>query len=169
MTQHDANSTFTDRHDRATGIATGAQSVSQDVASEPLVTIFAMPKPFGRETDLIQRNAVKSWSMLQPHVEVLLIGEEQGIAETAVDLPSLLAIVSSFRDRSCSPRLVSFGEIGLAGEIRPVRYGAERIAAAAKQGYTTAIVPRGNVPKKVSGDIEVIGVTRLRDALDAAF
>jgi len=91
------------------------------------------------------------------------------IGETAVDLPTLLAIVSSFRDRAAPEALVCFGEIGLAGEIRPVRFGAERIAAAAKQGFTKAIVPAGNVPKRTPAGIEVIGVRRLSDALDAAW
>ena len=91
------------------------------------------------------------------------------IAETAVDLPTLLAIVSSFRDRAAPERLVCFGEIGLAGEIRPVKFGTERIAAAAKQGFTTAIVPIGNVPKRVPGSIDVIGVRRLSEALDVAW
>jgi len=90
------------------------------------------------------------------------------ITETAVDLPALLAIVSSFRDKPCGERLVSFGEIGLAGEIRPVRFGAERISAAAKQGFTRAVVPHGNVPKKPLAGIEVIGVKRVSEALDAA-
>jgi DNA repair protein RadA/Sms len=91
------------------------------------------------------------------------------INETAVDLPALLAIVSSFRDKSCAERLVSFGEIGLAGEIRPVRFGEERIAAAAKQGFTHALVPHANLPRKPPQGIEVIGVKRVRDALDEAF
>jgi len=91
------------------------------------------------------------------------------IAETAVDLPSLLAIVSSFRDRPAPEALICFGEIGLAGEIRPVRFGTERIAAAAKQGFTKAIVPVGNVPKRAPGGMEVIGVRRLSEALDAAW
>jgi len=91
------------------------------------------------------------------------------INETAVDLPTLFAIVSSFRDRALPERLVCFGEIGLAGEIRPVRYGTERIAAAAKQGFTQAIVPVGNVPKQASKEIDVIGVRRLSEALEAAW
>jgi DNA repair protein RadA/Sms len=91
------------------------------------------------------------------------------VAETAVDLPVLLAIVSSFRDRATPERLVCFGEIGLAGEIRPVKFGAERIAAAAKQGFTTAIVPVGNVPKRVPAGMNVIGARRLPDALDATY
>jgi DNA repair protein RadA/Sms len=91
------------------------------------------------------------------------------ISETAVDLPILLSIVSSFRDRATPDRLVCFGEIGLAGEIRPIRFGTERIAAAAKQGFTRAIVPQGNVPKKVPAGIDVIGIRRLADALDQAW
>jgi DNA repair protein RadA/Sms len=66
-------------------------------------------------------------------------------------------------------RLISFGEIGLAGEVRPVRYGEERIAAAAKQGFSVAIVPYANVPKNTPKGIDVIGVRRLQEALDAAF
>ncbi len=91
------------------------------------------------------------------------------IAETAVDLPSVLAIVSSFRDRPCGERLISFGEVGLAGEVRPVRYGEERLAAAAKQGFTRAIVPRANAPKRPIDGIEIVAVARLRDALAAVF
>ena len=91
------------------------------------------------------------------------------LAETAVDLPILLSIVSSFRDRAMPDRLVCFGEIGLAGEIRPVKFGTERIAAAAKQGFTRAIVPSGNVPKRGLAGIDVIGVRRLSEALDSAW
>ena len=91
------------------------------------------------------------------------------IGETASDLPTLLAIVSSFKDRSCDKRLVAFGEVGLAGEVRPVKFGTERIAAAAQQGFTHAIVPKGNVPKKLPGGMRVTGVTRLAEALDVAF
>jgi DNA repair protein RadA/Sms len=57
----------------------------------------------------------------------------------------------------------------LAGEVRPVRFGTERIAAAAKQGFTRAIVPMGNVPKRIPKGIEVVGVRRLSEALDEAF
>ena len=91
------------------------------------------------------------------------------IAETSVDLPILLSIVSSFRDRAAPGRLVCFGEIGLAGEIRPVKFGTERVIAAAKQGFTKAIVPQGNLPKRAPDGIEVIGVRRLSEALDLAW
>ncbi|HSN52070.1 MAG TPA: DNA repair protein RadA [Woeseiaceae bacterium] len=116
-------------------------------------------------------------AVLQRHGDVQLGAEDVfvnvvgglRIGETAVDLPTLLSVVSSFRDRPCREGLVSFGEVGLAGEVRPVRYGEERIAAAAKQGFTCAIVPRSNVPRKPVDGIEIVAVTRLREALDAAF
>ena len=91
------------------------------------------------------------------------------IHETAVDLPILLSIVSSFRDRATPERLVCFGEIGLAGEIRPVRFGTERVAAAAKQGFTRAIIPKGNMPKQIPDGMDVVGVRKLSEALDEAF
>ena len=69
------------------------------------------------------------------------------VSETSADLALLLAIVSSFRDFPLPKDLVVFGEIGLAGEIRPVPGGQERIIEAAKHGFRKAIVPRANVPK----------------------
>jgi len=91
------------------------------------------------------------------------------ITETAADLPALLAMVSSFRSKPCRDRLVSFGEIGLAGEIRAIRFGEERISAAAKQGFTHALVPVANVPKKPPKGISVTGVRRVSDAIEQAF
>lgn len=91
------------------------------------------------------------------------------IGETSADLPTLLAIVSSLHDRPCRSGLVSFGEIGLAGEVRPVRFGTERLTEAAKQGFTVAIVPRTNVPRRKPQGIDVVGVGKLSEALDAAF
>ena len=90
------------------------------------------------------------------------------IAETAADLPVALAIASSFRDRPCRPQLVSFGEVGLAGEVRPVRFGEERIREAVKQGFAAAIVPAANVPRKRISGIDVLGVRTLGEALSHA-
>ena len=116
-------------------------------------------------------------AVLQRHSDVQLGPEDVfvnvvgglKITETAVDLPTVLSVVSSFRDRPCREGLVSFGEIGLAGEVRPVRYGEERVAAAAKQGFSCAIVPRANVPRKAPAGMEIIAVSRIREAVDAAF
>lgn len=91
------------------------------------------------------------------------------ISETAADLPVLLSIVSSFRDRPCPEKLVSFGEVGLAGEVRPVKFGTERLAEAAKQGFRRAIVPKGNLPRRKIAGIDIVAVEELAGALDAAF
>jgi len=115
---------------------------------------------------VLQRHG--SLSVTDEDVFVNVVGGLR-ISETAVDLPTLLSIVSSFRNRATPKRLVCFGEIGLAGEIRPVRFGTERIAAAAKQGFTRAIVPQGNMPKQVPDGMDVVGVRRLSEALDEAF
>jgi DNA repair protein RadA/Sms len=115
---------------------------------------------------VLQRHG--SLSVADEDVFVNVVGGLR-ISETAVDLPILLSIVSSFRNRATPERLVCFGEIGLAGEIRPVRFGTERIAAAAKQGFTRAIVPKGNVPKQIPDGMDVVGVRRLSEALDEAF
>jgi DNA repair protein RadA/Sms len=93
------------------------------------------------------------------------------IGETSADLPAVLAVLSSVRDRPAAVDAVCFGELGLTGEIRPVPFGEERLREAAKQGFRRALVPAANVPRKgaqVDG-IEVVGVTRLQDALEQAF
>jgi DNA repair protein RadA/Sms len=87
------------------------------------------------------------------------------IAETAADLPVLLAVLSSLRDRPLPRELVAFGEVGLSGEIRPVQNGPERLKEAAKHGFRRALVPRGNQPKGGVDGIEIRAVSNLAEAL----
>ena len=89
------------------------------------------------------------------------------INETAADLAVLLAALSSFRDRPLPNDLVVFGEVGLAGEIRPVPNGEERLREAAKHGFKQAIVPRANLPRRDSRveGLEARGVTRLSEVM----
>lgn len=87
------------------------------------------------------------------------------ITEPGVDLAVLLAIVSSLKDKSLSRKMVVFGEVGLAGEVRPVQRGQERLKEAAKLGFTQAIIPKANKPKQVVSGIEVILVERVEDAV----
>ncbi len=89
------------------------------------------------------------------------------VVETAADLAVALAAVSSLEDRALSRELVIFGELGLAGEIRPVPFGEERLREAAKHGFRRAIVPHANVPRRAVAGIEVAGVARLAEALAA--
>ncbi|TXH03642.1 MAG: DNA repair protein RadA [Nevskiaceae bacterium] len=88
------------------------------------------------------------------------------IQETAADLPLLLAALSSLRGRPVPTDLVVFGEVGLAGEIRPVQGGEERLQEAAKHGFKRALVPEANRPRKsVRMELETIAVSRLEQAL----
>ncbi len=89
------------------------------------------------------------------------------IVETSADLALLLALASSFRDAALPRDLIAFGEVGLAGEIRPVPSGQERLREAAKHGFRRAIVPCGNVPKGGVEGLHIIGVKKLREALEA--
>jgi DNA repair protein RadA/Sms len=91
------------------------------------------------------------------------------ISETGADLPAVLATVSSVRDEPLAGKVVCFGELGLAGEVRPVPYGEERLREAAKHGFERAIVPAANVPRRAIEGLEVIGIERLSDALRSAF
>lgn len=87
------------------------------------------------------------------------------VGETGADLALLLALISSFRNRPLPQDLVVFGEVGLAGEIRPVTSGQERISEAAKHGFKRAIVPFANKPKSAVENMEVFTVKKLVDAL----
>lgn len=90
------------------------------------------------------------------------------LGETATDLPLVLALTSSLRDRPLPQTLVAFGEVGLTGEVRPVAYGEERLREAAKQGFKVAVVPQGNVPRKAIEGLAVRGVSRVAEAIAAA-
>jgi DNA repair protein RadA/Sms len=87
------------------------------------------------------------------------------ITEPAADLAVLLAIVSSLRDKPLPPKTVVFGEVGLAGEVRPVQRGQERLKEAAKLGFELAIVPKANRPKQGVSGMEIVAVERLADAV----
>lgn len=89
------------------------------------------------------------------------------VSETSADLALLAAVVSSFRDKTLPQDLVIFGEVGLSGEIRPVPSGQERIYEASKHGFTRALAPKANVPRKPIDNMNVIAVTKLSEALDA--
>jgi DNA repair protein RadA/Sms len=106
---------------------------------------------------------------LQEHdVFVNVVGGIQ-IGETAWDLPVVLALASSLKDKALDQAIVAFGELGLTGEVRPVAYGEERLKEAQKQGFKIALVPRENAPRKPMDGLRVIAVSRVDEALKAAF
>jgi DNA repair protein RadA/Sms len=91
------------------------------------------------------------------------------IDETGWDLPVVLALASSLKDKALANTLVAFGEIGLTGEVRPVAYGEERLKEAQKQGFKIALVAKDNAPRKPLDGLQVIAVSRIDEALKAAF
>ena len=88
------------------------------------------------------------------------------ITEPAADLSVLLAIVSSLKNKALPQKLIVFGEVGLAGEIRPAPRGQERLKEAAKLGFSRAMIPEANKPKQPIAGIEVIAVRRVEEAVE---
>ncbi len=115
-------------------------------------------------------------AMYNQDVYVNVVGGVR-ITETGADLAVLLAALSSLRDKALSNNMIVFGEVGLAGEIRPVPNGLERLREAEKHGFKVAIIPKANCPNtdksvaksnsKLLKNIKVIGVSRLNEAIEA--
>ncbi len=105
-------------------------------------------------------------AMYDQDVFVNVVGGVQ-VMEPAADLAIVLAAVSSMRDRPVGKELVVFGEVGLAGEVRPVQRGQERIREAVKLGFKRAIVPAANMPKKADAAMALFPVTYLDQAIKA--
>ncbi len=116
-------------------------------------------------------------AILHRHVGILVADQDVfinivggvRITETGGDLALLLSIVSSLRNTPLPTSMCAFGEVGLTGEIRPVPSGQERLQEAIKHGFVTAIIPQGNMPKKVATNCTVHAVATLQQAIDAAF
>jgi DNA repair protein RadA/Sms len=87
------------------------------------------------------------------------------IDEPAADLAVLLAVASSLRDRPLARGLVVFGEVGLAGEVRPAPRGQERLREAAKLGFSRAVIPKANAPRQPIEGLEITAVDRVDEAL----
>src|SRR6476620_7464209 len=91
------------------------------------------------------------------------------ISEPAADLAVMLAITSSLRGKPLPKGFIAFGEVGLAGEVRPAPRGQERLKEAAKLGFSVAVVPKANAPKKGSRDVEgltIHAVDRIEEAME---
>ena len=88
------------------------------------------------------------------------------ISEPAADLAVMLAIQSSLRGRPLPRGFIAFGEVGLAGEVRPAPRGQERLKEAAKLGFSVAVVPKANAPKKAIEGLTIHPVERIEEAID---
>jgi DNA repair protein RadA/Sms len=138
-------------------------------------TRFATPRRVAQGVDanrvsmllaVLSRHA--GLALAEYDVFVNVVGGLQ-IAETATDLPLVLALASSLHDKPLPASLVAFGEVGLTGEVRPVAHGEERLRELQKQGYTRVILPRANAPRTVPEGLRLMPATSVREALEAAF
>ena len=172
---------FLSRHDRP--VPGSCVMVTQEGTRPLLVEIQALvdashaPSPRRLSVGLEQNRLAMLLAVLHRHAGVVCFDQDVfinavggvKITEPAADLAVLAAIVSSLKNRPIQERTAVFGEVGLAGEIRPVQRGQERLREAAKLGFTRAIVPQGNKPKHAISDLEVVPVSRLDAALDYLF
>ncbi|HRO37521.1 DNA repair protein RadA [Thauera sp.] len=144
------------------------------VEVQALVDSSQSPNPRRLSVGLEQNRLAMLLAVMHRHAGVVCFDQDVfvnavggvKITEPAADLAILFAIVSSLRDRPLKRGLAVFGEVGLAGEIRPAPRGQERLKEAAKLGFDTAIVPRANAPKHPIEGLKVIAVERVEEALE---
>ncbi len=156
--------------------------VTQEGTRPLLVEIQALvdpahsPNPRRLSVGLEQNRLAMLLAVLHRHAGVVCFDQDVfvnavggvKISEPAADLAVLLAIVSSLRSRPLPRGLAVFGEVGLAGEIRPAPRGQERLREAAKLGFTLAIIPRANAPKQAVQAMRVMAVDRIEEAIERA-
>ncbi len=125
---------------------------------------------------LDQNRLIMLLAVLQRHGNISIYDQDvfvnvvggMKVTETASDLALILAVMSSLKNQPFPNDLMVFGEVGLAGEIRPVQSGQERLREAAKHGFKRAIVPHANAPKTKNLDgLEIVAVKHLREAIEA--
>jgi DNA repair protein RadA/Sms len=146
------------------------------VEIQALVDAAHSPNPRRLSVGLEQNRLAMLLAVLHRHAGVVCFDQDVfvnavggvKIVEPAADLAVLLAIVSSLRSRSLPRSLVVFGEVGLAGEIRPAPRGQERLKEAEKLGFTAAIIPKANAPKQAVGAMRVMAVDRIEEAIERA-
>jgi DNA repair protein RadA/Sms len=143
------------------------------VEIQALVDTAHAPNPRRLTVGLEQNRLAMLLAVLHRHAGVATMDQDVfvnavggvRIAEPAADLAVSLAVVSSLTNRPIPGKLVVFGEIGLAGEVRPAPRGQDRLKEAAKLGFERAIVPRANAPKAKLAGLDVIAVERVDEAV----
>lgn len=145
------------------------------VEIQALVDTAHIPNPRRLAVGLEQARLAMLLAVLHRHAGIACFDQDVflnavggvKITEPAADLAVLLAITSSIRNRALPKHLVVFGEVGLAGEIRPCPRGQERLKEAAKLGFKIAIIPKANLPKSKIADLQMIAVERIDEAIAA--
>jgi len=146
------------------------------VEIQALVDAAHVPNPRRLALGLEQHRLAMLLAVLHRHAGIACFDQDVflnavggvKISEPAADLAILLAIQSSLKNKALPKTLIVFGDVGLAGEIRPCPRGQERLKEAAKLGFTLAIVPKANAPKVKIPGIEIIAVDRIDQAIQAA-
>ncbi len=167
LSQHDAD------------VAGSCVMVTQEGTRPMLVEIQALvdeahsPSPRRLTVGLEQNRLALLLAVLHRHAGIACFDQDVfvnavggvKIAEPAADLAVMMAIVSSLKNKPLPAKLVVFGEVGLAGEVRPVQRGQERLREAAKLGFSHALIPHANRPKQAIAGIEVMPVRRVEEAV----
>ena len=146
------------------------------VEIQALVDTAHIPNPRRLAVGLEQHRLAMLLAVLHRHAGIACFDQDVflnavggvKITEPAADLAVLLAIQSSIRNRALPRELIVFGEVGLAGEIRPCPRGQERLKEAAKLGFSIAIIPKANMPKTKIAGLRIISVERIDEAIAAA-
>ncbi len=147
------------------------------VEIQALVDAAHVPNPRRLSVGLENNRLAMLLAVLHRHAGVALFDQDVfinavggvRIGEPAADLAVLLAVASSLRDRPLPAGLAVFGEVGLAGEVRPAPRGQERLREAAKLGFSRVLIPRENAPKRAIEGLETVGLDRVDEALRAAW
>jgi DNA repair protein RadA/Sms len=161
-----------------TEVAGSCVMVTQEGTRPLLVEIQALvdeahaPNPRRLSVGLEQNRLALLLAVLHRHAGIACFDQDVfvnavggvRITEPAADLAVLMAIVSSLKNKPLPPKLVVFGEVGLAGEVRAVQRGQERLREAAKLGFTHALVPKANRPRQAIAGMEVMAVERVEEA-----
>ena len=145
------------------------------VEIQALVDAAHAPNPRRLSVGLEQNRLAMLLAVLHRHAGIATMDQDVfvnvvggvRIGEPAADLAVSLAIVSSLTDRPIPGRLVAFGEVGLAGEVRPAPRGQDRLKEAAKLGFERALIPASNRPKGTIRGLELIAVERIDQAVQA--
>ena len=168
---------FLSQHD--TEVAGSCVMVTQEGTRPLLVEVQALvdeahaPNPRRLSVGLEQNRLALLLAVLHRHSGIACFDQDVfvnavggvRISEPAADLAVLMAVVSSLKDKPLPKKLVVFGEVGLAGEVRPVQRGQERLKEAAKLGFTHAMIPHANAPRQAIAGLKVIAVRRIEDAV----
>ncbi|RAR60036.1 DNA replication and repair protein RadA [Paraburkholderia unamae] len=143
------------------------------VEVQALVDTAHVPNPRRLAVGLEQNRLAMLLAVLHRHAGIACFDQDVflnavggvKITEPAADLAVLLSIHSSMRNKALPKGLIVFGEVGLAGEIRPSPRGQDRLKEAAKLGFSCALIPRANAPKQPIEGLQVIAVERIEEAI----